>query len=299
MVGCSGRMRASPCLNGGGIPLGSDGTPAEGMIDMTTRMVTVGLIAGVMLGAAPAVRADTLEEVENRIAEAIQKHKSLIITMRVMFDRKLGALEVKSKSETVSEYRILGDGHWLARIETKQRGTLRFQDAPERKTESSTLTIRDGTHNYTYYESEERKHVMKSRIDPERLTDPLGVRAQFKALRDSVVQKLIRDETVDGKRCYVIETTLRKEEAAHEDLDFVRSVTWYDKESGVMLKAAGYDESGREVMSFVTTEVRIDADIPDDRFVFKAPAGVDVVDLDALEEEAHDGRPDDRPAARE
>lgn len=252
---------------------------------MKTHMVTVCLMAGVILCAAPIAWADTLEEVENKIAEAMKKHKSLITKSKYKQDMKLEGMEIKSESEVLSEQRNLGEEGFLSRVEAKARSVRKMQDQPEVKEESTMLMIRDRAHQYTYSETGEVKHAMKTRASKDD-TNPFDVKAHFKIMRENWTMKLLPEESVDGKSCYVIEATPNAGGPTQEVLS--RIVTWYDKRTGVSLKNVTYDKAGRETTTTVTTEVKIDSDIPDDRFVFKTPPGVTLIDMDALTQQPAD-----------
>jgi hypothetical protein len=64
-----------------------------------------------------------------------------------------------------------------------------------------------------------------------------------------------------------------------------RIVNYFDKKTGIGLKTVSFDEKDKAVMTSVTTDVKINADIKDDRFVFKAPEGVQVVDMSNMGEQ--------------
>jgi outer membrane lipoprotein-sorting protein len=55
--------------------------------------------------------------------------------------------------------------------------------------------------------------------------------------------KLMRQEKVDGRDCYVVESTPKRPEVA-DNTGYSKRVSWIDKESFVALRAELYDQSG-------------------------------------------------------
>lgn len=55
--------------------------------------------------------------------------------------------------------------------------------------------------------------------------------------------KLMRQEKVDGRDCYVVESTPKRPEVA-DNTGYSKRVSWIDKESFVALRAEIYDQSG-------------------------------------------------------
>ncbi len=55
--------------------------------------------------------------------------------------------------------------------------------------------------------------------------------------------KLMRQEKVDGRDCYVVEIDLKRPEVA-DNTGYSKRVSWIDKESFVALRAEMYDQSG-------------------------------------------------------
>lgn len=88
--------------------------------------------------------------------------------------------------------------------------------------------------------------------------------------------KLLPDETVDGKPCYVIEMTPASP-AMRATMG--RMVSYYVKKTGLSIKGVSYDTKGKVSSTTITTDVKVDEKIDPSQFVFKAPAGVTVQDM--------------------
>src|SRR5437870_3564910 len=81
---------------------------------------------------------------------------------------------------------------------------------------------------------------------------------------------------VNGKPCYVIEM-IAKNPIARQAMG--RMVGYFDKDNFVQIKSMAYTTDGKVMGTSTTTDIKTDANIPADRFVFKAPAGVTVTDM--------------------
>jgi outer membrane lipoprotein-sorting protein len=71
--------------------------------------------------------------------------------------------------------------------------------------------------------------------------------------------KLVRQEKVDGKDCYVMESTPKRPEVA-DNTGYSRRVNWIDKESYVALRGEIYDQTGELLKRTSAQDVeRVDA----------------------------------------
>jgi outer membrane lipoprotein-sorting protein len=233
----------------------------------------VGCLATVALGA-------TLESVEKEIAEKSLAHKSMQFKMTMLQDITTEEMKMKSTSDSTMEYMQKGNT-WNFRMESKTVGTQQVKGQPEQKDESRVLSICDGQFVYTLTESKDQKTAMKTKIDPKQNT--MDAKALFDVLHEDNNIKLLPDETVDGKAVYVIEATPKK---AEENSLYSKSLYYYQKDTGISVKYAAYDKAGKPVMTWTATDIRLDVDIPADRFVFKAPEGVQVMDMTQTQQES-------------
>jgi hypothetical protein len=155
--------------------------------------------------------------------------------------------------------------------------------------------IFDGKYHYTLMISGQEKSAFKMANDKSVNMNPNDGQAVFAAQRQAGDLRLLPDESVGGKACYVIETVHKS--AGDEASGKAMMVTHYDKKTGVGMKTVSYDQNGKVIMTSETTEVKTGLSIPDDRFVFKVPAGVQVIDSGAAQAQAQAAEADDAPAA--
>ena len=64
-----------------------------------------------------------------------------------------------------------------------------------------------------------------------------------------------------------------------------KMVTHYRKDCGQSVKTVTYAKDGKVTMTSVTSDVKVNPSLSDDRFVFKAPAGVEVQDMTAMQDQ--------------
>jgi outer membrane lipoprotein-sorting protein len=130
---------------------------------------------------------------------------------------------------------------------------------------------------YTISDVGGQKMAMKMKPSPEMAgADPLNSESAFKAMGKDFNLKVLPDAAVDGKDAWVIEATPKDSKNAEM---MTKMVTYYDKKTGLPIKSVGYGKDGKVVNTMTISDIKTNADIPADRFVFKAPPGVEVMDM--------------------
>jgi len=100
--------------------------------------------------------------------------------------------------------------------------------------------------------------------------------------------KVLPDEKVDGQECFVLEVTAKSELGVPPG---GRQVSYFRKDIGVNVKAVSFDPDGRQLFTTTVTDVKVGVDIKPERFVFKAPEGVEVVDMSQMQPAAAASEP--------
>jgi outer membrane lipoprotein-sorting protein len=230
----------------------------------------VGVVA-VLFGAG-TVLADTLESVEKTI---IEKAGSLTAYQgKMVSTQNMQNPQMKYEAQNDMTYECLKKGDkWLYRTEGKTK-SVSVVEGQEQKQDVNMLIVCDGQFVWTLTDANGQKNVMKTR--PEGEFSMVTDKTYFENMQKDYDLKLMPDETVDGKPAWVIQATSR--EPATEG-DAATMITYFDKETGISIKTVGKDTAGKVIMTSVTKDVKVNAAIPADRFVFKAPEGVPVMDL--------------------
>jgi outer membrane lipoprotein-sorting protein len=238
-----------------------------------SRRIGLVALAGLMCGLCTAVVwADDLATVEKQISQAWDKHKSMTAKINMSSSMDMGGTVMESKGEGIMELMRKGDKTFY-RMELKS--TMPQPVGAEAKMEQNMLSILDGEFAWMLSEMSGQKMAMKTKPDPRMTGEP---KAMFAEYRKDHELKLLPDDTVDGKKAYVVEAT-PKDKAAGSG----KALLYFDKESGAMLKMVAQTPDGKPTMTMTYSDVKYDVDINPDRFVFKAPPGVEVQDMTKVE----------------
>lgn len=236
-------------------------------------MVVMVVLTSVLIGSAP-VSGETLESVQKKIHDLTSRCKSISFKTHVSGKIEMQGLSLATETDMAVEATRQGD-KYLSRIETASAIVKKFGGQDE-KTTSTILSVSDGQYNYTYTESAGQKSAIRQKADPAKDFNPFDTQKTFKDLEKDFTVKLLPDANVDGKPCFVLEMT-SKGQAAQAGV--TRTVSRFDKATGFSLKSETFDKDGKIMNESVTTNVKIDAQIPAERFKFKAPAGVTIQDM--------------------
>jgi len=243
------------------------------------RSITITCCTLLVLAANAA--AATLEEVRAAIAEAYKNMKGYSAEFQMTQDMDFGqGAQMSSKSSGKMIWKRAGD-KLLFRTEIKSVNTQDFS-GQKQEMESTTVSVCDGEYVYTLSDSAGQQHAMKMKMKAEE--DMFDPGAMFDSLKEFGEFKVAGEEDVDGSACYVIEATAKADQEG--PAPFVRQKLWFRKDIGIAVQMAGYDGAGKEVMKAATKGVKINPEIDDAQFVFKAPEGVEVVDMDAMSQQA-------------
>ncbi len=177
----------------------------------------------------------------------------------------------------------------MAGISTKMKGTVEFVNKPDKelfrmemtiesnmggqKMEGNSTTVYDGEFVYMLNEMMGQKSVVKQ--DPGVIAQSPAGKRMFEGLKEKNELKVLPSEKVDGKDVFVIEAVPK----GTGPQPVARMKIFLAKENGIMVKMLGYDNAGTEFMTTVYSNIKINPKIDESRFVFKAPDGVQVMDM--------------------
>lgn len=227
---------------------------------MKHRIYVVTLVMGLLFGYSAALGGETLETVEKKIIAKWSKLKSMSAKMTM----EMKGPAMSGKSDGTVEY-LQQDGLELFRIEMKME-----QAMGDQKREISASTICDGKFVYTTSDMMGQKYVMKQKPDAMQVSP--GGKLMFESLKKNSELKLLPDKKVDGKAAFVIEASPKAAGGQPSKLFFAQ-------DTGMMLKMVALDPEGNPAMTMSYTDVKLNPKLDPDRFVFKAPEGVQVMDM--------------------
>lgn len=239
---------------------------------LRTRLAGYALVIAGLIGGAS--RAETIEEIEKKLTETYAKVTSYTAKVTVDMNMDTGdGNRTTSKSESTMEWMRKGDKVFM-RADSKTSMTTNY-GGQEMKMDNVSTTICDGEFLYSVSEMMGQKSAVKMAYDPKAAGDVTGM---FKTLREQAELKVLPDEKVGDEDCYVIESTPKSAGASPMPGGGAMRM-YFSKKTGMNLKAVALDDKGKPFSTTLTTDIKIGASIAADRFVFKAPEGVQVMDM--------------------
>lgn len=226
-------------------------------------------LAGVVLASGALAMADDLDTVEKKLVEAFRKHRSATAKIAMTSHSEMPGMVIDVAGEGTLEMTRRGD-QTLLRLEMKTTMTHKMGDDAN-KMEQETLTVVDGEAAYVLTEMMGQKMAMKSKVDPQMTGDP---QALFAHLRKDHTLKLLPEETLAGRKTYVIEVVPKaKSEGAPG-----KQVYYFDQDSAFMAKMVAYGADDKPMTTMTYSDLKLDVSIDPDRFKFKAPPGVQIME---------------------
>lgn len=237
------------------------------MADRKHRRALVGL--AVLALVVPA-QAQSLDEVEKELTKAADKVKSFTAEVTMKSQMQQPGVTMESSGKGTIEFMRKGD-ETLWRMD-QETSTVTEAAGQMQKTEVSTLTIVDGEFMYVLTERAGEKKAIKSKADPAQMK--LAAKDVFDQLRKDHELKLLPEAPVEGVDAYVIEATPKKQVGP-----IAKQVLHFGKESGMLLKMEALDASGKPMHTTTFSALKLNVKIDPERFKFKAPEGVQVMDM--------------------
>lgn len=228
--------------------------------------------------AAPTLAGDTVDSVLKKISEKMSKHQSLRYKTELKADYKFPTFAQKMNTVTRSEYLKKGQG-CASRQETTSDTVTKMEGQEAVKSRNESLIISDGDALYMLSDTDGQKTALKQPINPATNFNPFDQARLFEESRKQFDYKLLPDQTVGGKPCWVIELRAKNPQP-NEPMN--RAHMFIDKDNCMTIRHVSFDAEGRETATMVTDDIKFDAPIPADRFVFKAPPGVEVQDISKM-----------------
>ncbi len=210
--------------------------------------------------------ADTLEEVEKKLTDAAKSVKSM--KMKVSMEMEMANSDAAAVSRMTGTHWQKRDGDKLMMRTEGQTISVEKIGDTERESLQKTVMVNDGEFVYTLTDRDGETTAVKTKTAPE--VSPI-----WKAGEADHDLKVLDEEKVDGSDCYVIEMTPKQNDAGDQS----RTVYYCRKDCGVPAKTVIFGPDGHVKTVVLVTDIRINVDIPDDKFKFETPEDVPVKDL--------------------
>jgi outer membrane lipoprotein-sorting protein len=215
--------------------------------------------------------ADSIEDVEKKLIEAHSKMKSYTCKTKMVQNFDMGQGN-KMSSDFNGNFEWKRDGE-KQMFRTEMKGTTTTSmGGTDNKTEVNVLMVSDGSFLHTLSEQMGQKMATKQKPDTTMTGDPKKL---FEKFRTENTVKLLPEEKVDGVSAVVLEVVPKDASAS----PVAKSVMYFAKDTGINIKMVGKDKDGKEVLTTSSTDIKMNTELANDRFVFKAPEGVQVMDM--------------------
>jgi len=235
--------------------------------------VKLGAMAVAMLLATGVAAAadERVDATQKRIAKVWGEVESISATFTMKQRVDTNEMSIKTDGTGTFEYQKKGEKH-VYRMEMKTH-SVQVVGGQEIKSDAEILTIDDSQFLHTLSAQKgSPPFAMKTNSQPKSWG---GDKAAFDQMDKQYTLKLLDDATVEGRPCFVIEATPKKPSGAA----IAKMLSYYDQGTGMMIKSVSLNKAGKPTQEMAYTDLKFNKGIAADRFVFKAPEGVTVMDM--------------------
>ena len=229
---------------------------------MRRRICLAVLSAVLVMFSTNALAGETLESVEKKIVGNWTK----LTSMSAKTTTKMAHPGMSMKSEGTLEY-LRHDGKELFRLEMKVD-----QEIGGQKRQGTISSIADGKSVYNVTDMMGQTMAFKQSGDS--FQNFPGGRQMFDSLKKKSTLQLLPDEKVGDQVTYVIEVKPKESSSS----PMAKMKLFFAKDTGMVVKMMAFDGSEQPTMTTTYHDVKLNPKISPDRFVFKAPEGVQVMD---------------------
>lgn len=239
---------------------------------MMTRLGSLAC-ATLALFCSGVARADSLDDIKAQIRDKLGKLKSVQAKMKMTQDMNMGGMQYKTQSTGMYEVQNKGDrSPFHSEMVSKMETTMPGMEPQTR--DGKLLSVSDGEFVWTLHEADHQRMATKTRP-----TEAMGIFGDTRFL-DTLEKehdlKVMKDDKFEGKAVWVIEARPKKPVPMSP---IARTEHSFQKETGLWVRAVAYDEKDKVISTTEVTDIKLNQTIPPERFVFKAPEGVQVQDM--------------------
>lgn len=224
------------------------------------------VVIALVIGGSCCVFADqTVKDVEKEIVSAWKQHRSVTADINVIVTR---GNEQNVLSKQSGTFELLKQDEGL-----QVRMDITGEPVAPGQPAGHMLVVINGKHVYLLQEMGAQRMARKADMDPKMTGDPSMI---LEALHENFDLKLKPEETVRGEAAYVIEATPKAAANAPAGM----SVEFrFSKEHGAILDMTQTSAQTGTVQKTIFKDFKYDVKIDPERFEFKLPEGVELVDL--------------------
>jgi outer membrane lipoprotein-sorting protein len=236
------------------------------------NLATMFLAAAPLLAPPTTTQADVdLRKIEQKLLELVPKFTSLSAAMSLKVDYSGTLSWDRSDGRGSVEYLIKGD-QILSRVDMTSE-SIATVGTSEVKTRDVHTLYSDGKYVFDVGESNGNKIAFKMNADPMQVAVP--TKALFEVWRTDYETKVLPDEKVDGKDCWVIEARPKNTEKTPA----ARMISYFRKDVPLLVKTVSYDKFDRPIQWSALTDIKINPKLDPERFVFKPSPDYELHDI--------------------
>lgn len=254
---------------------GADG-PAPGRMQRAGwALAACGVALGVM--GCERARPRTLEAVRKDLVRRFDAVRTFTADLKVSTDVRLPDGMTRTEVTDTLEY-LRKDGKLYYHQEGRTTGLEIKNDGRSRKFDARHTTVADGEQVYTFGDAFGQPNIHKMKQSEEHETFGGGVLlARLERLYEL---ELLPDEQLDGTAVYVISGTSQEGEKARGLDEQVKY--YFGKDDGIVRRCDLLTRDGMSKIIMTLHNVRINVPLTADRFVFRPPPDIPVVDVDEV-----------------
>lgn len=225
------------------------------------------LIAATLTLCPLLASAASLDEIEAKIVEAFSKVKSMTAdtAMEIPPDPQMP----DAKMSIAGHIELLIDG--VSKF--TQNMAMKMEMGGE-KQEMKMEMVCDGEFVYTINDGMGQKTATKTKVGDDESFPPPGSKMLLTFLKKDFTLEPLEDKDVDGHACYVLQGL-----PSGQTPGVNKVVVYFAKENGVPVQMDMYQDGNETPAVMHYTNIKINPELSADKFVFKAPEGVEVMDL--------------------
>ncbi|HWL92093.1 MAG TPA: hypothetical protein VNT79_01040 [Phycisphaerae bacterium] len=232
----------------------------------------VALAAFCVVGSASA--AETIESLEKKLQAVSEKVTSIVCKQRIVVDSDMGGGNSLHKDEQGPCEYMKQAGKTLWRLEAKGR-QVQKSGKNESKMDFDSVKFDDGDHSWMLLISGGKTIAYKLKMRDASI-QVMADKAFFDELRKDNEVKVLPDEAIEGKACYVVESLPNMFKGKTGPGEGVTR-HYIQQETGLIVKEVNNDMKAKPMTTMTRSDIKINAPINADRFA--PPAGVEVVDM--------------------
>ncbi|HKQ49297.1 MAG TPA: hypothetical protein VJZ71_14595 [Phycisphaerae bacterium] len=219
-----------------------------------------------------ATPPSTIEQIKNTCRQQAAAHKSLAANITISTDLFASNAQIRSHATGTYEH-LRSKGRLLFRVDLKNAVT---QTAAGRTAvvDQTIQTVSDGKYAYTI-STTAGQPPSATRAQPMPSQTVLADEAFFASLERDFNFRILPDANIESHEVWVLETVPKTRAPGRP----AKTIYYLTKESGIRIRSTGHDATGKRIQLTELTDIKLDPPLKPERFVFKPPPGVPVVDL--------------------